>query len=300
MKLKFWGVRGSIAVPGPTTVVYGGNTSCLEVIIDDDKSFILDCGTGLRELGLALVKTGKFPISKHIFISHTHSDHINGIPFFVPCFMKGNSINFYGPANPGDSLKDILYKQMAFSFFPIQMDQLGAEFTFSELTEGERVIDGVTVKTMFTHHNILCLGYRFEYEGKSIVTLYDCEPYSPKLAPEMPSVLGDPTEEEIQEYCDDLNSRFAAFAHGADLLIHDSQYTEAEYPSRLGWGHSTYEYAIKLAKEAQVKRLAFFHHEPMRNDDEMGKLEEHWVNQKRSEGLFFEVFTAREGMVVEV
>lgn len=298
MKLKFWGVRGSIAVPGPATVVYGGNTSCLEVIYEEDKSFVIDCGTGLRELGLSLVK--KSPMEKHIFITHTHSDHINGIPFFVPCFVKGNSIHFYGPANPGESLKDILYKQMAFSFFPIQMDQLGATFTFNELTEGSREIDGVTVRSMFTHHNILCLAYRFEYQGKSIVTIYDCEPYSPKLAPEMPSLFGEPSEEEVEEYCEELNNRFAEFARGADLLVHDSQYTEVEYPSRVGWGHSTYEYAVKIAQKAQVKRLAFFHHEPMRNDEEMGKLEETWVNKKRQDNLTFEIFTSREGMTVEV
>ncbi len=298
MKLKFWGVRGSIAVPGPQTVVYGGNTSCLEVIVEDNLSFIVDCGTGLRELGLVLAKT--VPLSKHIFLTHTHSDHINGIPFFVPCFIKGNQVHFYGPASPGESLRDILYKQMSFSFFPIQMHQLGADFTFSELTEGERVIDGVTVKTMYTHHSILCLGYRFEYGGKSIVTIYDCEPYSLKASPEMPNLFGEPTDEEIQEYCDELNDRFVEFARGADLLVHDSQYTEAEYPNRIGWGHATFEYCTELARKAEVKRLVYFHHEPMRNDDEMGVLDQLWQNKVKADGLGFEAFIAREGMVVEV
>lgn len=298
MKLKFWGVRGSIAVPGPTTVAYGGNTSCLELIIDEKLSFIIDCGTGLRELGLVLARQS--PLVKNVFITHTHSDHINGIPFFVPCFIKGNHINFYGPASPGDSLKDILYKQMSFSFFPIQMDQLGAEFTFQELTEGERVVEGVTVKTMYTHHSILCMGYRFEYGGKSIVTLYDCEPYSIRAAPEMPNLFGEPSPEEIQEYCDELNGRFAEFAQGADLLIHDSQYTEAEYPNRVGWGHSTFEYCTDLAKKAGVKRLAYFHHEPMRNDEEMARLDQYWQDKAKEMDIQAEVFMAKEGMVVEV
>ncbi len=298
MKLKFWGVRGSIAVPGPSTVKYGGNTSCLEISFGENQSFIIDCGTGLRELGMVLAK--QVPLVKHVFLTHTHSDHINGIPFFVPCFIKGNTIHFHGPANPGDSLKDILYKQMSFSFFPIQMDQLGAEFTFEEMTEGEHDIEGVHIKTMFTHHSILCLAYRFEYEGKSIVTIYDCEPYSPKVAPEMPDLLGEPDEEEVQEYCDMLNDRFTAFAQGADLLVHDSQYTDEEYPSRLGWGHATYEYCTELAKKAGVKRLVYFHHEPMRNDEQMQVLEDKWVQKVKDDGAPMEVVVAKEGMEIEV
>ncbi|RLB10388.1 MAG: MBL fold metallo-hydrolase [Deltaproteobacteria bacterium] len=267
MKVRFWGVRGSIPCPGPKTVKYGGNTSCIELILDDDSSIIIDAGSGIRELGNYLVKKGKIQKNSiKIFLTHTHWDHIMGFPFFAPMYISDSRIYIFGPrTSKKDSLQEIVGGQWTYNYFPVLHEDLAAKVEYIELKEGEYSIrKDLIVKTKFLLHPITCLGYRFEYKGLCFCTVYDTEPF--------------PKKEEIVE-----------FVEGADLLVHDAQYTEEEYRrSKAGWGHSYMEYAIEIAEMGRVKRLAFFHHDPERTDADLDYL------SKKYKSSFVTCFFAKE------
>lgn len=310
MKAKFWGVRGSIPTPGPSTVRYGGNTPSIEIYPkDDDTLFIVDCGTGIRELGLSLMGKGK-PIHANIFLSHTHWDHIHGFPFFVPAFIPGNKFVIHGPVNFNERLEDIVAGQMKYSYFPVKLDHMAADISFVELKESTFFVEDVKVTTQYLNHPILVLGYRFEYNGRVIVTEFDNEPYQNMFkggeeSSGMDDLLFGSDEEEIDKHAHEeadpivaeMNQRAIEFARDADLLIFDAQYTAAEYPSKIGWGHSTIQDAVRVGAEANVKRLAFFHHDPTRNDDALEKMEETCVAEllriKRPDVV---IFAAKEGL----
>ena len=314
MRVKFWGVRGSIPTPGPHTVRYGGNTACIELFPkDDDTEFIIDLGTGVRELGLNLMGRGK-PVNANIFLSHTHWDHIHGFPFFVPAFIPGNKLVIHGPVNFNERLEDIVSGQMKYSYFPIKLDHMAADISFVELKESTFEIDGVKITTQYLNHPILVLGYRFEYDGKIFVTEYDTEPYQNMFKgkdeeDDMDDLLfGDmdddeddkDAEEDADPIVDEMNQRVVDFAKDADLLVFDAQYTAAEYPSKIGWGHSTVEDSIRVGAEAGCKSVAIFHHDPTRSDDALDEIEEFCAGEvlrvKRPDML---VFAAREGLEIE-
>lgn len=265
MKVRFWGTRGSIPTPGPETVRYGGNTACIEIQADDDHLVILDAGSGIRTLGLDLLKRGKKPIEATIMISHTHWDHIQGFPFFVPAFIPGNSFTVCGCGEADMSLDQIVKGQMKSAYFPVDLNDMPAEIAFHELHEGSFNFSGVEVDTMFVNHPGLALAYKIRHNGKTVVYASDNEPY--------------PVEPEEDDRYKHLkfhgksNRRIMEFAKGADLLIHDSQYTPEEYSTKIGWGHSPYDYAVEIAATAGVKRMVFFHHDPLHNDDFLDDLE---------------------------
>lgn len=312
MRVKFWGVRGSIPTPGPKTVRYGGNTPSMEFYPADDEEplFIIDCGTGVRELGLALMGKRK-AIKANVFLSHTHWDHIHGFPFFVPAFVPGNKFVIHGPVNFNEKLEDIVSGQMKYSYFPVKLEHMAADISFVELKECSFEIDGIKITTQYLNHPILTLGYRFEYDGKVFVTMYDNEQYQNVFKKEdkhdlddllfgdSSSSLDEEAEHEADAIVDEMNKRAVDFVRDADLLIFDAQYTAAEYPSKIGWGHSTIEDALRVSKEGNVKRLAFFHHEPTRNDEGMELLEDfcagELMKQKRPDAM---VFAAREGLEI--
>ncbi len=175
MKIKFWGVRGSIPVPGPSTVRYGGNTPCIEVRLNDERLIIIDAGTGIRELGLSLLPKGK--VEAIILLSHTHWDHIHGFPFFVPAFIPGNKLTIYGPVNYNEKLEEIVAGQMKYSYFPVKLEWIGADKKFVDLKEGIYEIDGIRIIAQILNHPIITMGYRIEADGKILVTEYDTEPY---------------------------------------------------------------------------------------------------------------------------
>jgi phosphoribosyl 1,2-cyclic phosphodiesterase/DNA-binding response OmpR family regulator len=285
MQVRFWGTRGSLAKPGPSTVRYGGNTSCVQVTTSSGTLIVIDCGTGGHELGAHLAKAGK-PIRGHMLISHTHWDHIQGIPFFAPFFMPGNKWDLYAPQGFGDSLRDTLAGQMEYTYFPVTPDAFAAEMKYNSLSEGSFRIDDVTVRTRFLNHPALTLAYRIEADGVAIVYACDHEPHSRALAMAEGPITGQ----------DKLHADFLA---GADLVIHDAQYTAEEYGPKVGWGHSTHEYVVTICDAVGVKRLALSHHDPLRSDEALDRLVE---RDRASLGpdSALDVFAAAEGMILEL
>lgn len=303
MKIRFWGVRGSIPCPGPNTVKYGGNTSCIEIWFEDiGRLIIIDAGSGIRELGndimtRELVKQG---IQTEILLTHTHWDHIMGFPFFTPIYIPGARLKVFGPVTyENETLEETVGGQLTYRYFPVRQAELAVEIEYISLKEESLDLgDGITLVTKYLNHPVLCLGYRFEYKGKVLCTAYDTEPFQNVFCndPKDPSY----DEEMVKEgelVAKEENQRIASFIKGADLCIYDSQYTNDEYESsKKGWGHSSVEQAIATAKQAQVKRLALFHHEPLRTDKEIDELTERHCNQKDNPGI--DVFFARESAEV--
>src|SRR5262249_26926336 len=251
MRVRFWGTRGSIAKPGPQTTRYGGNTSCVELRSAAGTLIIIDCGTGAHELGKMLVETEPKPLRGHMLISHTHWDHIQGWPFFAPLFIPGNEWDIYAPRSLGQSVREMLAGQMQYTYFPVLLEQLGATIRYHELVEGVFTIGDINIRTQYLNHPALTLGYRFEADGAAVVYACDHEPYSRRLA----LGIGDPNPQD---------QRHADFLAGANLVIHDAQYTATEYAWKVGWGHSTAEYAIEIARMAGVRALALTHHDPVK------------------------------------
>ncbi len=279
MTVEFWGVRGSIPSPGPDTVEYGGNTSCIAIRYGSHNGLIVvDAGTGIKRLGDHLVKheLPHGPIRAHLFLTHTHWDHIMGFPFFTPIFIPGSEIDVYGPVtHENESIEKIIGLQLSYRYFPVRQNELSATIRYHELKEQSfELADGMRVTTKFLNHPVLCLGYRFDYDGKSVATVYDNEPFRNLFPadPEHPDY--DPAlAEEGEEAAREQNAQLQEFYRASDLLIHDSQYTLQEYlAARIGWGHSPFEFAINAAHKAEVNTLVFFHHDPLRTDAELHEL----------------------------
>ncbi len=299
MLIKFWGVRGSIPCPGANTVKYGGNTPCLEIRFPEiNRLIIIDAGSGLRELGNELMtRTG--PVEAHLFLTHTHWDHIMGFPFFTPAYIPGTHIRVYGPVTyEEDTLEKVVGGQMTYRYFPIREAELAANIQYFSLKE--EVIDlgdGIIVKTKYLNHPVLCLG---EYEGKVFCTAYDTEIFRNVFItdPEDPDYDEDmATEGDL--VANEQNAMIEQFYEGADLLVHDSQYTKEEYEQKyIGWGHSYVEYVCQAAQRKQVKKLALFHHDPLRSDEQMDELTKRFCNKEHCGDV--ESFFAKEGMVIEL
>ncbi len=293
MKLRFWGVRGSVPTPGPDTVYFGGNTSCLQLTDSDEPVVVLDAGTGIRGIGLDLVS--KHPDKKeiHLLFSHTHWDHIQGLPFFAPLYIPGYSIDIYGPVHYEKSLEEILDRQMEYTYFPVRVAELQAKITYHELKEEDFSIGGYNCASKYLNHPVLCLGYRFKKEGKSVIYCTDHEPYYNYLGE-------DDTGEEMGAIIEEQNGRLEDFVRGADLLVMDSQYTEGEYRSHLGWGHSTTKHTIDLVLKTGVKRCSLFHHDPDRKDDDEKKIIEGLQKHLDESPDLIDIFGAREGMEIDI
>ncbi len=289
MKVRFWGTRGSIATPGPETNHFGGNTSCVEVTTAGGDLLILDCGTGARQLAGHLMAQGKKPVAAHILLGHTHWDHIQGFPFFIPAFVPGNSVAIYGPEGGRGSLHDVLAGQMEFTYFPVELAQLPATITYHELTEGIHSIGGLRIATQYLHHPAMTLGYRIEADGVAVVYLVDHEPFSDELW----RAGADPGH--IESILHEGDRRHANFMAGADLVIHDAQYTPEEYPPKKTWGHSTYDYVVRIAAAAGVKQVALTHHDPSHNDGFVTEIESKARILASQLGTGLDVFCAYEG-----
>jgi phosphoribosyl 1,2-cyclic phosphodiesterase len=294
MKLRFWGVRGSISVPGPDTVQFGGNTSCLQICEDNQPIIILDAGTGIRKLGLDILTNHKDKKDIHLLLSHTHWDHIQGLPFFAPLYIPGYSVSIYGPVHYEKSLEQILDRQMEYTYFPVRVAELAAKISYHGLKEDTFKIGGITVRTKYLNHPVLCLGYRFEHGGKSITYCTDHEPYF--------NLFGETgvEDEEVKEVVAEQNRVFFDFIRGSDLLVLDTQYTETEYPNRVGWGHGYTTHNMEIVSQCNIKRWALFHHDPDRSDAAQKKIEEALQEKGRAAKLDTEIFAAKEGMIIEV
>lgn len=296
MYIQFWGTRGSLAKPGLTTVRYGGNTSCVEVRTADGMHIVLDCGTGAHALGLALLAAGESPVHGHLLITHTHWDHIQGFPFFAPLFVPGNEWDIYAPGGLGRRLEETLAGQMEYTYFPITLEQLGATIRYHDLVEGTLDLGSVHIITRYLNHPALTLGYRLEAGGVSVVYATDHEPHS-RHPLDASHLAGDPSGAMPVHQEDRGHIEFLA---DADLVIHDAQFTAEEYPKKTGWGHSTAEYAVDVALAGGAKRLALFHHDPLRHDEDLDRLVE--ACRQRVAGCkgVLDVFAAAEGHLIEL
>ena len=268
MRLKVWGVRGSIPTPVATNLGYGGNTACIEVRCPGLPDIILDGGSGIRELGMALMR--EFPTGSecHIFFTHFHWDHIQGVPFFTPLYHPGWHLNFHSVHEP-DVLEGYLTDQMRAPYFPVAMPVALAARTYSRVPEEGVQMGGLRIRRFPLHHPNGAHGYRIDAAGHSIVLASDHE-------------HGD----------EDVDRGIIEHAAGADILIYDSQYTVQEYEARKGWGHSTWEQAVRMAKAAGVRQLVLFHHDPMHSDDVVTGI----VEQAREH--FPQTVGAKEGWAV--
>jgi phosphoribosyl 1,2-cyclic phosphodiesterase len=306
IRIRFWGVRGSIPCPGPATVRYGGNTACLELRFgEENRLVIIDAGSGIRELGNFLLKNDlpKGPIRAKVYLTHTHWDHIMGFPFFTPIYIPGSELEIYGPVTyEEDTLDKVVGDQLRYRYFPVRQSELAAKISYYNLKEGTYDLGGgLSLTTKYLNHPILVLGYRFEYQGRVLCTAYDTEPFRNVFA--MNPGAPDYDEEAVREgemAAREENEKVLRFLQGSDLLVHDAQYTHREYlSSKLGWGHSSFEYAVNSAHKAGVRRLVFFHHDILRSDAELDELEGRFRGriQGRSD---LEILTAREGMEIEI
>jgi phosphoribosyl 1,2-cyclic phosphodiesterase len=293
MKVRFWGVRGSIASPGPRTVRYGGNTTCIEVRTDDNTLIVLDGGTGIFQLSQTLLK--EMPLTSHVFITHTHWDHIQGLPFFIPIFVPGNKIRIHGPYDivSGSGIEQVMNVQLQYSYFPVREAELKATLEYETLTVGEPVTVGdATVTAVMLNHPVVDLGYRIDCNGKSVFFTGDHEPWYN---------IYDPDDAEYAEYqrmVDEKHEALAAALQGVDVLIADSSYTVAEYPSKRGWGHGTFDSSIALGRRAGAGKVVCTHHEPTRFDDELEKVFAEVVARSELGAGDPEVLLAREGMEI--
>lgn len=258
LSVRFWGVRGSIPTPGPLTACYGGNTSCVELRLGDEV-VILDAGTGIRLLGGALCREfGDDPVSVSLLISHTHWDHIQGLPFFGPAYRAQNRVRIFGYKEKTNGLERILTDQMESPHFPIPMHKMVADIKVTEFSDSEFDLGSFRVSTMRLNHPGGSTGYRLEHGGRSVVYLPDNEPVS------YLSGLQEEAPEMAQG--EDPNQALIDFVRGADVAIMDGQYDATEYPRHVGWGHGCVDDVVRIAVAGQVKQLVLFHHDPSHDD----------------------------------
>lgn len=293
MKVRFWGVRGSIPAPGPRTVRYGGNTTCIEVRADDDSLIILDAGTGIFPLAQSLL--ARLPVAANIFITHTHWDHIQGLPFFVPLYIPGNTVRIHGAFDivTMEGIEKVMDVQLQYSYFPIREAELKARIEYETLTVGVPVqVGDATVTPVLMNHPVTDLGYRVESNGKSMFFTGDHEPQWNIYDPE------DAEYAKFQSEIDQRQAELGAAIGPVDVLVVDSAYTTPEYPQKKGWGHGTYDMAIAFADRIGAKRLVCTHHEPTRSDDDLEKVFADALANHPDRRC--EVVLAREGLEIDL
>jgi phosphoribosyl 1,2-cyclic phosphodiesterase len=294
MKVKFWGVRGSIASPGPRTVRYGGNTTCIEIRTDNNELIILDAGTGIFPLSQTLL--GELPVTANVLISHSHWDHIQGLPFFIPNFIPGNTLRLHGGFDPvsGKGIEQVMAVQLQYSYFPVREEEMKARIEYVTLAPQQTVsIGSASVTPFLLSHPVIDFGYRIECNGKSVFFTGDHEPPYNIYEP------GEPDFHEYQIFVDERNHAIDEAMRGVDVLIADSSYTDAEYPSKKGWGHGTFSSSIASAHRAGVKLLYCTHHEPTRSDDALEVAFANAMEHNAALTRSMNVRLAREGDVHE-
>jgi phosphoribosyl 1,2-cyclic phosphodiesterase len=280
MRVTIWGCRGSVPTPGPETVEYGGNTSCVEVSLDDGGSFlVLDAGTGIRALGLELLERGSHRV--HLLLTHLHLDHLEGLRFFAPLWDERVTLDIWGPPSPVLSLQERIRRSFSPPLFPIDLRELPAQVTFRDVPRRDWTLAGASLAADLVLHPGPTVGYRIEAGGSSVAYLPDHEPALAGIA--------DRSTDWISG---------ASIAGDADLLLHDAQYSEDEYEEHIGWGHSSVEDAVEFTRAVGAQQLVLFHHDPRHTDDSLRRLEDH--AQSLADASEQAPRLAREGMVVHV
>lgn len=267
---------------------FGGDTSCYEVISDSGERLILDSGTGIRLLGEDLVEKQVKEVA--ILASHAHIDHLIGFPFFALLYQKGCVVHVLGPAHSDSTFRDVVRRQLKYSFFPLRLEQLRAKLNFADLTEEPAEILGFYVQTFYANHTVECLAYRIERDGHVVVYTGDTEPYMNYLEEEDADIE---EKKDVETIVKAQRDRWIQFLSGADLVLYDAQYTEDEYQLHKGFGHSSMEEAMRVCKAAKVKHLVMTHHDPGHHDDTMNKLSEKYGAE--GEKLGFKIEFARQG-----
>lgn len=282
---KFWGVRGSVPTPGPSTVHYGGNTSCVEVRADGE-IIVLDSGTGIRPLGLALKEEFKDrPLQLTVLISHTHWDHVQGFPFFQPAYAEENRIRILGYEGARDGLV-VFSNQMESPFFPIGLSSLPSQVTIEEMRDMEFDVGQVRVRAEFMNHPGVCVGYRLHTSQGVITYMPDNEPFFNAI---------EPPADRAQAFEHVETRKLLSFLRDSDALIIDAQYDCAEYANHVGWGHGCVDDVVELAVRGDVKQLFLFHHDPTHDDAKVASMLEHARSLARKLGSIIRVEAAREG-----
>ena len=294
MKVRFWGVRGSIASPGPHTVRYGGNTTCIEIRTDNNELIILDAGTGIFPLSQTLL--AEMPITANVLITHSHWDHIQGLPFFIPNFIPGNTLRLHGGFDPvsGKGIEQVMSVQLQYSYFPVREEEMKGRIEYVTLSPGEPVqVGSATVTPCLLNHPVVDFGYRIDCNGKSVFFTGDHEP---------PYNIYDPQDEGYATYqslVDEKNRAIVEAIRGVDVLIADTSYTAEEYPAKKGWGHGTFATSIELAQQAGVQVLFCTHHEPTRSDDALESAFAKALSQRGAPQQGLDIRLAREGDTYE-
>jgi CheY-like chemotaxis protein len=250
IELRFWGVRGTLPRPGPEAVRYGGNTCCVSLEFPGDRLFVLDAGTGIKRLADQLMASGARRIQGRILLTHPHWDHINAIPFFTPLYVTGNQFEILGASHGESTTADLVSAQMHGVFFPITVREFGAHVTYRDIHEGRHEIDGIELRAMLLSHPGNCLGYRFDYGGRSVCYVTDNELFPP----------------ESEFYNEDYVEALAKFVEGTEALLIDAAYSDAEYPNRIGFGHSAVSQVAHFAHRARAQTLYLIHHDPDQDD----------------------------------
>ena len=280
MRARIWGCRGSLPTPGKETVRYGGNTSCIEVVLADGTLVILDAGSGIRALGVRIAR--EQPRTIHLCLTHLHLDHLEGFGFFQPIWRPDFELHVWGPPSPVRTLEQRIARYFSPPLFPMQLSDVRADITFHDVVTAEWTIGSARLVSDLISHPGATLGFRLEEEGRALAYLPDHEP-----------VLGG----GVAAYGHDWISGFR-LAAGADVLLHDAQYSEAEYEARIGLGHASVGDAVDLARAAEVERLLLFHHDPLHSDGELAGLER--TARRRWKGPGSAPALAREGLELEL
>jgi phosphoribosyl 1,2-cyclic phosphodiesterase len=268
MQVRIWGARGSVPTPSPANLRFGGNTSCLQIVVPNGETLIFDSGTGIHALGRELAAQSPRPI--HIFLTHFHWDHIQGLPGFAALFAAGSELTFYS-SRPATELRSILAAQMTAPYFPVEFDALASKLTYTQIQPQGLTLGDLTITPFALHHPGGATGYRITRLGHTVAYATDHEHGNPAA-----------------------DANLLAAAIGADLLLYDAQYTPEIYPEKIGWGHSTWLEATRTAQKAGVKQLALFHHDPLRDDLALDNI----VTQARQH--FPDTTAATEGSTIDI
>ncbi|HEX4667782.1 MAG TPA: MBL fold metallo-hydrolase, partial [Chthoniobacterales bacterium] len=292
-RVRFWGVRGSIPAPGINTASFGGNTSCVEVRVGD-QIIVLDAGSGIRALGQSLMREFRDrPLQISLLITHTHWDHIQGFPFFIPAYNPRVDVEIFGYEGAMHGLRGALFEQMQSAFFPVGLDQMASHVIVRELSEADFEIGAVKVRSIDANHPGMCRGYRLSTPQGDVVYMPDHEAYE-RYEIEWQKRGGETSQAGL-DFARAKDAEVIEFLREADIVITDSQYDSVEYPTRLGWGHTCADDAVELAIRAGVKQLFLFHHDPDHNDEKMEAMIAEAKKRVAAAGSSLVVNAAREG-----